>query len=99
MKKTSRIIYSCFILLVFSNTIYSQKLNRLNKKGHRTGKWITYIDDAKKLKSFEGHFKNGISSGARLNDVLVWDRELSSDVIARLSQLSDIEVERLKNSQ
>lgn len=43
--------------------------------------------------------KNGISAGARLNDVAVWDRELSSDVITRLSQLSDIEVERLKNSQ
>lgn len=53
-------------LVLFSINPYhtfSQKLNRLNKHGERTGKWITFIDDAKKIKSFEGRFKNGISSG------------------------------------
>lgn len=63
MKSINRIIYSCFIFLFFSNFIFSQKLNRLNKQGHRTGKWITYIDDAKKIKSFEGKFRNGITKG------------------------------------
>lgn len=51
------------IIFSISSEIFSQSLNRLNKHGERTGKWITYIDDAKKLKSFEGEFRNGISSG------------------------------------
>ena len=53
-------------LVLFSINPYhsfSQKLNRLNKHGQRTGKWLVYIDDTKKLKSFEGKFKNGISVG------------------------------------
>lgn len=57
---------SYIFLILFSITSYhsfSQKLNRLNKHGERMGKWITYIDDAKKLKSFEGKFKNGVSTG------------------------------------
>jgi hypothetical protein len=65
LKSINRIVYCCFFFFFFffSNCIFSQKLNRLNKHGHRTGKWITYIDEDKKIKSFEGRFRNGLSSG------------------------------------
>lgn len=52
-----------FFLFFFIFEASAQKINRLNKKGNRTGKWITYIDDEKKIKSFEGKFRNGITSG------------------------------------
>lgn len=55
-------IFSILFLIISYNS-FSQKLNRLNKHGERTGKWIVYIDDAKKIKSFEGKFKNGITRG------------------------------------
>ena len=51
------------LLFLFGGSLFAQSLNRLNKHGQRTGKWITYIDDAKKIKSFEGKFKDGVSSG------------------------------------
>lgn len=63
MRKFNKIIFTCLILLFFSSSIFCQELNRLNKNGERTGKWITYIDDAKKLKSFKGKFRNGITTG------------------------------------
>lgn len=67
MKQIKKIDFCTSFLLIIifsiSSEIFSQSLNRLNKHGERTGKWITYIDDAKKLKSFEGEFRNGISSG------------------------------------
>lgn len=63
MKKIYRIIYCCFIFFSFISPIFSQKLNRLNKHGQRTGRWITYIDEEKKLKSFDGKFRNGITKG------------------------------------
>lgn len=54
----------CIILFFFSlQSIFSQKINRFNIHGHRTGKWITYIDEEHKLKSFEGRFRDGISKG------------------------------------
>lgn len=56
------LIFIIFFLYGLQSS-FAQKLNRLNKHGHRTGKWITYIDDAKKIKSFEGKFRNGITSG------------------------------------
>lgn len=49
-------------LVVFSflsSLMFSQSLNRLNKHGQRVGKWVTYLDDDKKVKSFEGKFRNG----------------------------------------
>lgn len=60
-----KIISYIFLILslIFSYNSSSQKLNRLNKHGERTGKWIVYIDDAKKIKSFEGKFRNGITRG------------------------------------
>lgn len=51
-----------FLLIIFlfsSSSIHSQSLNRLNKRGNRVGKWVTYLDDDKKIKSFEGRFRNG----------------------------------------
>ncbi len=60
-----KIISYIFLILslIISYNSSSQKLNRLNKHGERTGKWIVYIDDAKKIKSFEGKFRNGITRG------------------------------------
>ncbi|MCD6020255.1 MAG: hypothetical protein K0S53_3376 [Bacteroidetes bacterium] len=52
-----------FLFSLLTLTLSSQKINRLNRHGERTGKWITYIDDDKKQKSFEGRFRNGVSSG------------------------------------
>jgi hypothetical protein len=47
------------VFSLFSSLAFSQSLNRLNRHGKRVGKWVTYIDDDKKLKSFEGKFRNG----------------------------------------
>ncbi len=52
-----------FFLILFIYSVSAQKINRLNRNGERTGKWITYLDDEKKIKSFEGKFRNGITSG------------------------------------
>jgi len=61
---TNKLILPCFLCLFFYfNPSFAQRLNRLNKHGERTGKWIVYIDDAKKIKSFEGKFRNGITRG------------------------------------
>ena len=60
--------FKSFILTLLFATFFSffsisQSINRLNERGERTGKWITYIDDEKKIKSFEGKFRNGLSRG------------------------------------
>lgn len=56
-------IITLSLLFFCYHTAVSQSLNRLNKEGERTGRWITYIDESKKLKSFDGKFKNGKSVG------------------------------------
>lgn len=63
MSANKLIIYSILFLIFISHSFFAQRLNRLNKHGERTGKWIVYIDDAKKIKSFEGKFRNGITKG------------------------------------
>lgn len=61
---TNKLITGFFLLLfLFSHSFFAQRINRLNKHGERTGKWIVYIDDVKKIKSFEGKFRNGITRG------------------------------------
>lgn len=57
----SGILFFCFLLL--GSCVIAQKINRLNKKGERIGRWITYRDDAKTIKYFEGKFRNGITTG------------------------------------
>lgn len=59
----NKLITSTFFFILLFQTFYAQRINRLNKHGERTGKWIVYMDDAKKIKSFEGKFRNGISKG------------------------------------
>lgn len=44
----------------------SMRVNRMNKHGQRTGKWIVYMDDDHKIKSFEGKFRDGRSVGKTL---------------------------------
>jgi len=77
-----KIISYIFLILslIISYNSSSQKLNRLNKHGERTGKWIVYIDDAKKIKSFEGKFRNGITRGKcyfYTNDGVIDRREIN----------------------
>jgi len=56
-----------FLILVFlfsfCHSGFSQKLNRVNKHGERTGKWITYNDSAKTKKSIEGKYRKGNPKG------------------------------------
>lgn len=52
-----------FLFCLITSVFYSQKINQFNKHGERTGKWITYNDSAKKLKSVEGKYWNGRSVG------------------------------------
>ena len=68
------------LFLIISYHSFSQKINRLNKRGHRKGKWITYIDEPKKLKSFEGRFRNGKPVGKNYfynNDGVLERREIN----------------------
>jgi hypothetical protein len=58
-----RCFYIVLLLSFFSKNLFSQKLNRLNKKGERTGRWIVYLDSAKTKKSTEGRYKNGNAKG------------------------------------
>lgn len=55
------ILLLCFTLAMAAGS--AQTLNRLNKHGQRTGRWITYEDSAKTIKSFEGKFRNGRQVG------------------------------------
>lgn len=55
-------IVQIFLILTFFIHSCSQK-NRLNRHGYRTGRWLTYLDSAKTIKSFEGRFRNGNTVG------------------------------------
>ena len=78
---TNKLITGFFLLLfLFSHSFFAQRINRLNKHGERTGKWIVYIDDVKKIKSFEGKFRNGITKGKcyfYTNDGILDRREIN----------------------
>ena len=54
-----KVVIVTFLIFIVSFELSAQSLNRLNKRGHRKGKWITYIDSAKTIKSFVGRFRNG----------------------------------------
>jgi hypothetical protein len=47
------------ILLICTFGIIHSQTNKLNKNLQRTGKWVTYDDSLKTIKSFEGRFRNG----------------------------------------
>lgn len=56
-----------FLLLMFLVSLFqAQKINRLNKAGERTGRWITYADTSNKVKTMDARFKNGIAVGKSL---------------------------------
>ena len=76
----NKLIASTFFFILLVPTFYAQRINRLNKHGERTGKWIVYMDDAKKIKSFEGKFRNGITRGKcyfYTNDGILDRREIN----------------------
>lgn len=47
----------CICLLCCPLLFFSQTLNRLNRHGEKTGRWINYADSAKTIKLFEGKFR------------------------------------------
>lgn len=51
------------LLLLAASLLFSQKLNRYNKKGQKTGRWISYSDSARTKKMFDGKLRNGITVG------------------------------------
>lgn len=53
-----------FLLQLITISLFSQ--NKFNKHRERTGKWIIYIDEQKKIKSMEGKYNNGKSVGKSL---------------------------------
>lgn len=56
--------FRCLLIIsVFSPFIFYAQKNNLNKKGQRSGKWVTYLDSAKKIKSSEGRYRNGEPKG------------------------------------
>ncbi len=52
---TRLVVIIILVLSVFG--LPAQKINRMNKKGERYGKWINYRDSAKTQKFFEGRFR------------------------------------------
>ncbi len=58
-----RSVITLIVLLCNLGIMVAQAPNRLNKKGERTGRWVTYMDDEEKIKSFEGKFRNGKAVG------------------------------------
>ncbi|MCC6371405.1 MAG: hypothetical protein IT236_10405 [Bacteroidia bacterium] len=60
MKTRGALIYLFLFAFIFSQ---AQRINRLDKNGQRTGKWVSYQDSAKTIKAFEGRFRNGYGVG------------------------------------
>ena len=56
--KMKKIFVIILVLFLCQHQARAQK-NKLDKQGQRTGKWTTYLDSAKTLKSFEGRFRKG----------------------------------------
>lgn len=50
----------CLLLPAF---FFAQNLNRLDKQGRKTGRWINYADSAKTIKLFEGRFRKDKPKG------------------------------------
>lgn len=56
-------LWVILVLIACCIKVDAQKINQLNKKGQRTGRWINYEDSAKTIKSFDGRFKKGYAVG------------------------------------
>ncbi len=74
-----------FLISIISMHVFAQRINRLNKHGERVGKWITYIDDEKNIKSFEGKFRNGKPVGKSY--FYTYDGKLDRREISRFKKL------------
>lgn len=59
-------LHILFLLQLITINLFSQHKNKFNKRGERTGKWIIFIDEQKKIKSMEGKFNNGKPVGKSL---------------------------------
>lgn len=51
------------ISLLLPAFFFAQNLNRLDKQGRKTGRWINYADSAKTIKLFEGRFRKDKPKG------------------------------------
>jgi hypothetical protein len=59
-------LHILFLLQLITISLFSQHKNKFNKQGERTGKWVIYIDEQKKIKSMEGKYSHGKSVGKSL---------------------------------
>ena len=64
MKRSA--LHVLFLVQLITISLFSQHKNKFNKHGERTGKWIIFIDEQKKIKSMEGRYHNGKSVGKSL---------------------------------
>lgn len=53
----------CVWICCLPALLLAQAPNRLDKKGRKTGRWITYADSAKTIKLFEGRFRKDKPKG------------------------------------
>jgi hypothetical protein len=58
-----RIKVLLLLLLLYTSCVIHSQPNKLNKNLQRKGKWLTYDDSLRTIKSFEGRFRNGKSVG------------------------------------
>lgn len=55
--------FCCLWICALPALLLAQAPNRLDRKGRKTGHWITYADSAKTLKLFEGRFRKDKPKG------------------------------------
>lgn len=76
MKLSPSLVLLFFQIITIN--LFSQ--NKFNKQGERTGKWLIYIDEQKKIKSMEGKYSHGKSVGKSLyysNNGILERKEIS----------------------
>src|SRR4051812_7319523 len=52
------------LFVIVSSCLHSQSLNKLNKRGERTGRWEIYSDSLKLNATFKGQYRRGKQVGA-----------------------------------
>jgi hypothetical protein len=73
------------VLFLLFRDLFPQKLNRFDKKGQRTGGWITYSDSARTKKLAECKYKKGHTVGKALYYTM--DGQLEKKEISRWKKI------------
>lgn len=63
MKISILFIIIQFMVLPSSGQLFNRKINAFGEDGLKTGKWITYWDDAKKIPMSKGKYEHGREVG------------------------------------